>query len=99
MAADFIGRGVAMLTVWIPPLLRHLTHGQAAVQADGSTVRALIAALDAQYPGLQARLCDVDDLRPGLAVVIDAQVAREGLAASVVGAQEVHFVPAIAGGQ
>jgi len=61
-------------------------------------VSELIDALDARFPGMKARLCQEDKLRPGLAVVIDGQVARGSLTESVAADSEVHFIPAIAGG-
>jgi molybdopterin converting factor small subunit len=88
-----------MPTVWIPPLLRDLTGGQATIEVAGATVRETVNALDSRFPGLKARLCSDDRLRPGIAVIIDAQVARDGLDAAVALASEVHFVPGIAGGE
>jgi sulfur-carrier protein len=61
-------------------------------------VRELIDALDARYPGVKARLMQGDQLRSGMAVVIDTQMARGGLADAVAETSEVHFIPAIAGG-
>lgn len=87
-----------MARVWIPPLLRDLTGGQETVTATGARVRDIIDSLERQYPGIKARLCDGDGLKPGLAVVIDTTVARLGLAEAVGPDSEVHFLPAIAGG-
>jgi sulfur-carrier protein len=87
-----------MPTVWIPALLRNFTGGHESVQAAGATVRELIDALERRYPGIKARLCDGSELRPGQAVVIDGQVARQGLSAEVKEDSEVHFIPAIGGG-
>jgi molybdopterin synthase sulfur carrier subunit len=87
-----------MALVWIPPLLRDLTGGRDSVTVPGATVRQVIAALDREYPGVRERLCPTGDLRSGLAVVIDSQVARLGLLEPVGPESEVHFLPAIAGG-
>jgi molybdopterin converting factor small subunit len=87
-----------MATIWIPSLLRDLTGGRDTVTAEGATVRELIAALDRLYPGIQARLCDGDALRPALAVFVDSCVAPLGLGQPVGLDSEVHFVPQIAGG-
>src|ERR1043166_5491991 len=87
------------VTVWIPSLLRDLTGGQETVTVAGTTVRQVIEALDHNYPGIKARLCDDQGLRSGIAVAVDAQIARLGLLQSVGENSEVHFVPAIAGGQ
>jgi sulfur-carrier protein len=87
-----------MPTVWIPALLRHLTHEQESVQVPGTTLREAIDALDIKFPGIKARLCQGDSVRPGMAVVIDTQMARAGLSESVSENSEVHFIPAVAGG-
>jgi molybdopterin converting factor small subunit len=87
-----------MPTVWIPALLRTLTGERESLSVPGATVRDVIEALEAKYPGIKARLCDESDLRAGLAVVIDGQVSREGLSARVEDNSEVHFIAAIGGG-
>jgi sulfur-carrier protein len=87
-----------MPTVWIPPLLRHLTHDQESLHVAGITLGELIDSLDDRFPGVKARLCRGDEIRPGLAVMIDAQVNREGISAAVGENSEVHFIPAIGGG-
>jgi molybdopterin synthase sulfur carrier subunit len=87
-----------MPVVWIPPSLRALTNQQETARVVGATVREVIDQLETIYPGIKARLCEGDGLRPGLAVVIDTQVARAGLWQPVGEDSEVHFVQAIAGG-
>jgi molybdopterin synthase sulfur carrier subunit len=87
------------VTVWIPAQLRSLTNGQEMVRVIGGTVREVIAALDHLYPGIKARLCDGDALRPGLAVAVGTQIATLGLLQPVPEGSEVHFLPAVAGGQ
>jgi molybdopterin synthase sulfur carrier subunit len=87
-----------MPTVWIPALLRHLTGQRETVQVSGQSVREVIDALETQFPGIKARLIQGEALRPGLAVVIDTEVSREGLSAAVAENSEVHFIPAVGGG-
>ena len=87
-----------MATVWIPSLLRDLTGGQETVAVAGSSVRQIIDALDRSYPGMKDRLRDAHGLRPGIAVAVDTQVARLGLAQPVGEHSEVHFLPAVGGG-
>jgi molybdopterin synthase sulfur carrier subunit len=87
-----------MAIVWIPPLLHDLTGGQESVRIEGGTIRHIIAALEQTFPGIRDRLCDGSGLRPGIAVVIDTEVSRLGLAAPVGHESEVHFLPAISGG-
>lgn len=87
-----------MAIVWIPPLLRDLTAGAESVAVAGEQVRDLIAALDARYPGLAARLVEDGALRRGIVLMIDGVANRQGLRARVKPDSEVHFVPAIGGG-
>jgi molybdopterin synthase sulfur carrier subunit len=87
-----------MATVWISSQLRDLTHGQEIATVSGSRVGQVIDALEASFPGIKVRLCDADRLRPGIAVIVDGEVARLGLLQQVGPASEIHFLPAIGGG-
>jgi molybdopterin synthase sulfur carrier subunit len=64
----------------------------------GATLAEIIDALDKEFPGIAVRLCQDQQIRPGLAVVIDGQIVRGGLAEIVNENSEVHFIPAVAGG-
>jgi sulfur-carrier protein len=87
-----------MPIVFIPTPLRDLTAGAAEVTVAGSTVRAVIDALDLRYPGIKSRLCREDSLAPGLQVSIDHVMTTRGLRATVRADSEVHFLPVIGGG-
>jgi len=87
-----------MATVHVPPQMRDLTAGAAEVEIDGRNLRAVIAALDARFPGFQARVVVAGRLSPGIAVSIDHVVTSLGLIARVGETSVIHFVPAIAGG-
>lgn len=87
-----------MPTVWIPSLLRELTGGRERVSVQGETVRQVVDALEQRYPGIKARLCEEDSLRPNIAVVVDGVVSRQRLRHKLTETSEVHFVPAISGG-
>jgi molybdopterin synthase sulfur carrier subunit len=87
-----------MPRVWVPPLLRDLTGGQQMVVVGGVRVRQVIEELELLYPGSKARLCEGDQLRPGLVVAVDTEIARLGLNHPVGPESEVHFLPAIGGG-
>jgi sulfur-carrier protein len=87
-----------MAIVWIPSLLRSLTGGQETVSVAGSSVGEVIDGLDRLFPGVKARLCDGNRLRPGIAAAVDTQVARLGVDEPVGESSEVHFLPAIGGG-
>ena len=87
-----------MPVVWIPPLMRSLTEGQETVEVPGNSIRELVDALDERYPGIKDRLCDGDQLRPGITVTVDGTLSYKGLRERVEAHSEVHFVPAIGGG-
>lgn len=87
-----------MATVWIPGLMRDLTGGRQTVEVPGATVREIILALDAAFPGCAGRLLDRDGtLQPHVAVAVDGEQA-ESLRDPVGSESEVHFLPAISGG-
>ena len=68
-----------MATVFIPEQWRDLTGGSAEVHAEGLSLRQVIAALDTQFPGIGARVCDGDAIASGLAVSIDGAMTGRGL--------------------
>jgi len=84
--------------VWIPPLMRSLTNGLQIVEAEGESVRELVAALEEQFPGVAERIIDEGRIRPGWTVAVDGAVQNRGLRAAVGPDSEVHFVPAMTGG-
>jgi sulfur-carrier protein len=87
-----------MATVVIPTQMRDLTGGVARVEVPGRTVRAVIEALDARYPGTKSRVCDGDALAPVLTVAVDGKLSRLGLLQPTGETSEVRFLPAIEGG-
>lgn len=87
-----------MAVVFIPPGLRDLTGGMAQVAAPGSSVGAVIDALDSHFPGIKARLCRGDSLAPGVQVSVGSTITTRGLRAELGPDSEVHFLPAIGGG-
>jgi molybdopterin converting factor small subunit len=87
-----------MVNVFIPPQLRDATGGLDHVEVDAASVRQVVAALDARFPGVRDRLCAADQLRPGLAVAVNGTISSLGLLQKVPDGGEVHFLPAIGGG-
>ncbi len=87
-----------MVTVFIPPVLRSMTNGTSSVTLSAATVRDVVDGLDVQFPGLRARLCDDDQLRPGLSVAIGSRIYGRSLLERIPEGAEVHFLPAVAGG-
>ena len=88
-----------MPTVFIPALVRDLSRGQESLVVSGATVGQVIEALEQAFPGMRDRLCKDGALRPGIAVVVDGQVSRLGPIQPVKPDSEIHFLPAISGGQ
>jgi len=84
--------------VFIPAPARDLTGGVDCVDVDAGSVRHVIDRLEEQYPGMRDRLCEDDDLKPGMRVAVDGHVSSMGLLARVEPDSEVHFLPAIGGG-
>lgn len=84
--------------IWIPALHRDITNGIDRIKVEGTSVNEVLNALDAQFPGLRARLCDENGIRPSIAVAIDGVVTRKGLRQKLEAPSEIHFVPAMSGG-
>ncbi|HJP29887.1 MAG: MoaD/ThiS family protein [Candidatus Latescibacteria bacterium] len=90
-----------MASVWVPtPWRDKLTGGAAQVDVPGETVRQIIDALEAQYPGFRERLIDPDEdrIRSDIAVSVDSEISTEGMRRKVGPTSEVNFLPAMAGG-
>lgn len=87
-----------MPTVWISALMRDLTGGEEVVQVPGQTVRQMIESLEERFPGIQDRLCDQDGLRPNINVIVDGEVSHHRLRQALSENSEIHFLPAISGG-
>jgi sulfur-carrier protein len=85
--------------VWIPSLLQSLTDGEDKVAVPGGTVGEIIDNLEARFPGVKDRLVHDGEIRPHIAVAIDGDVSPEGLEQDVQEASELHFIPALSGGQ
>ncbi len=90
------------IRVQIPAPLRNLTGGQADVSVEAPNVGALIDALEARHPGLQARLLDAGgNLRSYVRVFVNDEDARflGEKSAPLTDGDRVAIVPAIAGGR
>ena len=86
-----------MAVVWIPTLLRPIAGGAEQVRVSGATLRDVIENLDAQHPGLRDRILDGGLIRDEIALAIGSNQATD-LSAPVGPDEEVHILPAIAGG-
>jgi len=84
--------------VWIPALHRDLTDGVETVQVAGDSIGAVIAALDARFPGIEKRLCEDGRIRPYIAVSVNGEISQRGLRERLTVPSEIHFIPALSGG-
>ncbi len=79
-------------TVSVPSRLQSHVDGQTTLEVEAGTVRAVIRAIEARYPGFEERLGDK------FAVAIDGEMVADPLFEPVPDGSEVHFLPALAGG-
>tara|TARA_B100002049_G_scaffold193629_1_gene150860 strand:+ start:1488 stop:1730 length:243 start_codon:yes stop_codon:yes gene_type:complete len=80
-------------------MLQSLTAGVKQVDLDARNVRQIIERLEELYPGMKDRLVEDGEIRSNLAIAIDGDVAIMGMLEKVEENSEVHFVPAIGGGE
>jgi sulfur-carrier protein len=85
--------------VRIPPTLREQTQGQAALEAEGDTVRELLDDLTSRFPELRDRIYDEEALASFVNVYVEGEDirTRDGLETPVSGGT-VILLPAMAGG-
>ena len=88
-----------MAKIFIPTMLQSLTTGIKQVDLDARNVRQIIERLEELYPGMKDRLVEEGEIRSNLAIAIDGDVAIMGMLEKVEENSEVHFVPAIGGGE
>lgn len=89
------------VTVRLPSQLRVLVGGAGEVVVEATTVREAIAAVEAQHPGLAARVLDeAGELRRFVNVFVADEDVRflDGLNTALTAGAVVSLVPAVAGG-
>jgi sulfur-carrier protein len=96
-------RGAVMSTinVRIPTILRTYTGGEAEVKASGSTVREVVADLDASYSGIASRILDEGgNIRRFVNVYVGEEDVRfaDGLDTATPDGAQISIIPAVAGG-
>jgi sulfur-carrier protein len=87
-----------MPRLFVPPALRSFVGERAVIDLPGTTVGRVLDALDDEHPGVGARLCEGDVLKPGLAVVVNGTATSLGLLQKVGSEDEIHILPAVGGG-
>ncbi len=84
--------------VRIPTPLRSYTNQLSRVEAQGATVRELLADLDVQFPGIRFRVVDEQgDLRQHMKVFINEESMRD-LDSAVLETDEVTLMQGLSGG-
>ncbi len=85
------------MRVHIPTALRSYTGRQSEVEANGTTLGAVLDDLDRQFPGLRFRIIDEqDNVRTHIKLFVNGEQVRDlgiGIAAG-----EVAIVMALSGG-
>jgi MoaD family protein len=80
--------------------MRQHTEGQATVEAQGGTVKALLDDLGRKYPGISQRLFENGQVRRFVNVYLNDEDVRylDNLDTAVKDGDEVSIIPAVAGG-
>ncbi len=87
--------------VLIPTPLQKFTSGEASVECDAENINALVEALEANFSGIKARLCDENGkLRRFLNFYVNEEDIRflENQDTELSDGDEISIVPAVAGG-
>ena len=89
------------IEIRIPTILRNYTGGAKSVEATGTTLAALVDNLDAQHPGIKARLItETGALHRFVNVYVNDEDVRftGSLDTAVKDGDSVTILPAVAGG-
>jgi MoaD family protein len=89
------------VSVRIPTILRSYTGDSSKVDAEGATLAEVLDSLEANHPGIKARIVDEDGkLRRFVNVYVAEEDVRfsQGLETPVKDGAQVSIIPAVAGG-
>ncbi|POM25624.1 Sulfur carrier protein CysO [Actinomadura rubteroloni] len=92
---------MSTVSVRIPTILRTYTGGESEVKAEGATLRAVIADLEASHTGIAARILDDNGkIRRFVNVYVGDEDVRfaDGLDTATPAGAQVSIIPAVAGG-
>jgi molybdopterin converting factor small subunit len=86
--------------VHIPTPMRQHTQNQAVVEANGTTVQAVLDDLGRKFAGLSQRVFDNGQVRRFVNVYLNDEDIRylDNLATPVKDGDELSIIPAVAGG-
>lgn len=89
------------VSVRIPTILRTYTGGDSEVTAEGEDLGAVLADLEANHPGIRARILDDSgEIRRFVNVYVGNEDVRflDGLATPTPAGTQLSIIPAVAGG-
>ncbi|GAB3439135.1 MoaD/ThiS family protein [Streptomonospora sediminis] len=89
------------VSVRVPTILRTYTADAAEVSAEGATVQAVLADLEARFPGIRARIVDdAGKIRRFVNVYVGDEDVRfaQGMDTPTESGTQVSIIPAVAGG-
>lgn len=88
------------IKVQIPTPMREQTGGKAEVEVTGATVKAALADLVRQYPGVESKLFADGKVRPYINVFLNDEDIRylDEMDTAVTDGVIVALIPAVAGG-
>ncbi|MEV4255043.1 MoaD/ThiS family protein [Spirillospora sp. NPDC049652] len=92
---------MSTVSVRIPTILRTYTGGESEVDAEGGTLRAVVADLEASYSGISGRILDDNGrIRRFVNVYVGDEDVRfaEGLDTPTPAGTQISIIPAVAGG-
>ena len=87
--------------VRVPTPLRKFTNGADEVNAQGSSIKAIVDDLEKNYPGIRERICDeTGKVRRFVNVYVNGDDIRflQNLETALKEGDNISIVPAIAGG-
>jgi len=89
------------VSVRIPTILRTYTGGDSEVTAQGADLAAVLTDLEANHPGIRARILDDSgEIRRFVNVYVGNEDVRflDGLATATPDGTQLSIIPAVAGG-
>ncbi|GIH78517.1 MoaD/ThiS family protein [Planobispora longispora] len=89
------------VSVRIPTILRTYTNGSAEVGGEGATLREVLQKLDADFPGIGARILDeTGKIRRFVNVYVGEEDVRfaDNLDTPTPSGVQISIIPAVAGG-
>ncbi|GAT70081.1 MoaD/ThiS family protein [Planomonospora sp. ID91781] len=89
------------VSVRIPTILRTYTNGAAEVSGEGATLREVLEKLDADFPGIGARILDeTGKIRRFVNVYVGEEDVRfaDNLETATPSGVQISIIPAVAGG-